>query len=122
MKYIVKDLNSSRCLYSSVMTDFSDKPAVNFICEIGDDDARDKLTSMGINPTAFTEYREFSNEEQKAEAVRAIVTAQHEIDAMEDGGIDADYVESNGMYYPGLLLELTKHRQSEAREWLSLVA
>ena len=51
-----------------------------------------------------------SNEEQKAEAVRAIVTAQHEIDAMvvntlgrnNDAVVDAMW------------------RQDDACEWLSL--
>ena len=105
MQYIVKDLNGSRCLFSSVMTDFGDKPAVNFICDVGDDDdVRDKLTSMGVTPTAFTEYREFSNEEQKAEAVRAIVTAQHEIEYLED------WYEST----------LAATRQENACHWLAL--
>ena len=108
MQHIVKDLNGSRCLFSSVMTDFSDKPAVNFICEVGDDDdVRDKLTSMGVAPPSFQTWkdREYSGEEQKAEAVQAIVTAQHETEAVLDERIG------------GIVAVL---RRDDACEWLSL--
>ena len=96
------------------MTDFSDKPAVNFICEVGDDDdVRDKLTSMGVAPPSFQTWkdREFSNEEQKAEVVRAIVATTHECDAL--------LAEKIPWRHPNAFLKASLRREG-ACEWLSL--
>ena len=51
-----------------------------------------------------------SNEEQKAEAVRAIVTAQHEL----------NYLSSKGHWFYDDELVSVSIRRNDACEWLSL--
>ena len=61
-----------------------------------------------------------SDAEQKEEAVRAIVTAQHEIEAMDDNKIDGDMEVGYKNY---VFLDFAAlDRRTDACEWLSLCA
>lgn len=53
-----------------------------------------------------------SNHEQKEEAVRAIVTAQHEIDAMNRCALSGKFQHTDTE---------AEYRRADACEWLSLV-
>lgn len=114
-EYIVKTMNGERYLCASEFSG-TNEPSMSIVGVVGDDDdARDVLTSMGINPPNFKTFADadFSGKKQKAEAVRSIVTAQHEFEAMMAGRLSGKFqhIDTEAEY-----------RRNDACEWLALCA